>query len=162
MISVFPSPPSCALNRPLTVTGAFLGTPAFSSPEQLRGDELTVRSDIYSVGVTLYYALTGHHPFEARDVVRMLATVLERPAESPAKWRPGLPVELCRAVLRCLEKDPERRFHSYDDLRQSLLPYASAAPSCLISQRLGPPAPFHPEPHNSDLPSLHQWSFYAR
>ncbi len=113
----------------ITATGAFLGTPAFSSPEQLRGDELTVRSDIYSVGVTLYYLLTGHHPFEAPDLVRMLATVLERRAESPDLRRPGLPPGLCRIVLRCLEKDPEKRFRSYDDLRTALLPYAPAAPT---------------------------------
>ncbi len=113
----------------LTATGAFLGTPAFSSPEQLRGDELTVRSDIYSVGVTLYYLLTGHHPFEAPDLVRLLATVFERPAESPAKRRPGLPSGLCRAVLRCLQKDPDKRFRNYDELRNALLPYASAAPT---------------------------------
>lgn len=113
----------------LTSAGAFLGTPAFSSPEQLRGDELTVRSDIYAVGVTLYYLLTGHHPFEAPDLVRMLATVLERRADSPAKWRAGLPGLLCRIVLRCLEKDPERRFRNYAELRDALLPFGSAAPT---------------------------------
>ena len=47
----------------LTVTGAFLGTPAFCSPEQLRGDELNARSDLYSVGATLFYLLTGRTPF---------------------------------------------------------------------------------------------------
>ncbi|HSA01237.1 MAG TPA: protein kinase [Candidatus Paceibacterota bacterium] len=113
----------------ITATGTFLGTPAFSSPEQLRGDELTVRSDIYSVGVTLYYLLTGHHPFEASDMVRLLATVLERRAESPAKWQPGLSNGLCQVVLRCLEKDPKRRFRNYPELRNALLPYASAAPT---------------------------------
>src|SRR6185369_6962595 len=49
----------------LTVTGLIMGTPAFSSPEQLRGDQLTARADIYSVGVTLYYLLTGKTPFQA-------------------------------------------------------------------------------------------------
>jgi eukaryotic-like serine/threonine-protein kinase len=113
----------------LTATGTFMGTPVFSSPEQLRGDELTVRSDIYSVGVTLYYLLTAHYPFEAPDLVRLLATVLERRAESPDKRRPGLPSGLCRVVLRCLEKDPEKRFRTYDGLRKALLPYASVAPT---------------------------------
>lgn len=109
----------------LTATGAFLGTPAFSSPEQLRGDEVTVRSDIYAVGVTLYFLLTGRHPFEAPDMVRLLATVLERRAESPSQWRPELPDGLCRVVLRCLEKDPEKRFRNYDELRRALLPHAA-------------------------------------
>jgi eukaryotic-like serine/threonine-protein kinase len=113
----------------ITAAGGFLGTPAFASPEQLRGDELTVRSDIYSVGVTLHYLLTGRHPFDAPDMVRLLATVLERRAESPAQWRPELPADLCRVVLRCLEKDPEKRFRNYGELREALMPYASTAPT---------------------------------
>ena len=113
----------------ITATGAFLGTPAFASPEQVRGDELTVRSDIYSVGVTLYFLLTGRHPFDAPDMVRLLATVLEQRAESPARWRPELPAGLCRVVLRCLEKNPEKRFRNYAEMRDALLPYASTAPT---------------------------------
>jgi len=111
----------------LTMTGSFLGTPAYSSPEQLRGDEFTLQGDIYAVGVTLYYLLTGRTPFQGDDLVRMLATVLERPAESPAKWRPEIPKGLCRAVLRCLEKQPAKRFKNYAELRNALLPYSSAA-----------------------------------
>jgi len=113
----------------LTVTGTFLGTPAFSSPEQLKGDELDVRSDIYAVGITLYYLLTGKTPFKADNLVRFVATVLERPAESPATIRRELPKGLCAAVLRCLEKQPARRFRNYGELRTTLLPYASAAPT---------------------------------
>ena len=113
----------------LTTTGAFLGTPAFASPEQLKGDELDVRSDIYAVGVTLYYLLTGKTPFRAENLVRFIATALESPAESPAKLRPGIPKGLCRAVLRCLEKQPAQRFRNYAELRQALLPFASAAPT---------------------------------
>ena len=113
----------------LTMAGAFMGTPAFSSPEQLRGDEFTVQGDIYAVGVTLYYLLTGRTPFEGDDLVRLLATVLERPAESPAVVRADLPKGLCRAVLHCLEKQPAKRFKNYALLRESLLPYSSAATS---------------------------------
>ena len=113
----------------LTITGTFMGTPAFSSPEQLKGDELDVRSDIYAVGITLYYLLTGKTPFRAENLVRFVATVLERPAESPATLRPGIPKGLCQAVLRCLEKQPAQRFRDYAELRQALLPFASAAPT---------------------------------
>ncbi len=113
----------------LTMAGSFVGTPAFSSPEQLRGDEFTIQGDIYAVGVTLYYLLTGRTPFEGDDLVRMLTTVLERPPESPAKFRQGLPRGLCRTVLRCLEKQPGKRFKSYSDFRSALMPYSSAAPS---------------------------------
>ncbi len=113
----------------LTMAGSFVGTPAFSSPEQLRGDEFTIQGDIYAVGVTLYYLLTGRTPFEGDDLVRMLTTVLERPPESPAKFRQGIPRGLCRAVLRCLEKQPGKRFKTYSDFRNALMPYSSAAPS---------------------------------
>jgi eukaryotic-like serine/threonine-protein kinase len=113
----------------LTMTGSFLGTPAYSSPEQLRGDEFTLHGDIYAIGVTLYFLLTGRTPFQGDDLVRMLATVLERAPESPGKWRPELPKGLCRAILRCLEKQPAKRFKNYAALRNALLPYSSAATS---------------------------------
>ena len=113
----------------LTTTGTFMGTPAFASPEQLRGDELDVRSDVYAVGVTLYYLLTGKTPFRADNLVRFIATALERPAESPAAHRPELSKGLCRAVLRCLEKQPAHRFRNYGELRQALAPFASTAPT---------------------------------
>jgi len=113
----------------LTATGAFLGTPAFCSPEQLRGDELNVRSDMYSVGATLYYLLTGRTPFEAKNTVQLLATVLEQRAPSPAKFRPAIPRGLANAVLRCLEKQPGDRFKNYHELGQALASYSSAAPT---------------------------------
>jgi len=112
----------------LTAVGGFLGTPAFSSPEQLRGDALTVRSDIYALGVTLYYLLTGRQPFEAANLMQMLATVLENRPQSPAAWRSGLPDALCRVTLRCLEKNPDARSQDYEQLRAVLLPYTSTAP----------------------------------
>lgn len=111
----------------LTEPGSFLGTPAFSSPEQLRGDELDIRSDIYSVGVTLYYLLTGKTPFEADNLVKLLATVLEQPAISPSRVRSEVPNGLAKIVLRCLAKQPADRFANYDDLREALAPYDSNA-----------------------------------
>ena len=113
----------------LTMEGSFLGTPAYSPPEQVRGDEFTVQGDIYAVGVTLYYLLTGRTPFEGEDMVRILASVLERPAESPAKLRPELPHGLCGVVLRCLEKQPTKRFRSYAGLRNALVPFCAEAPA---------------------------------
>jgi hypothetical protein len=113
----------------LTGAGSLFGTPAFSSPEQLRGEELTVRSDIYSVGVTLYYLLTGRMPFEAPNMVQLLVTVLERRPQSPDRLRAGIPEALGRAVLRCLHKDSSARFESYAALRRAVLPYASASPT---------------------------------
>ncbi len=112
----------------LTIDGTFLGTPAFCSPEQLRGDELNVRSDMYSVGVTLFYLLTGRTPFEGKNMVQLLANVLEKTAPSPTQFRAEVPESLSRAVLRCLEKLPASRFGSYDELRRALMPFSSTAP----------------------------------
>ena len=112
----------------LTATGAFLGTPAFCSPEQLRGEELNARSDMYSVGATLFYLLTGRTPFEAPNMVQLLATVLEQRAPSPRKFRPEVPQGLAKVVLRCLEKQPGERFKNYADLARALAPYSSTAP----------------------------------
>jgi uncharacterized RDD family membrane protein YckC len=113
----------------LTAAGSFLGTPAFCSPEQLRGEELNARSDMYAVGATLYYLLTGHTPFEAKTVVALLATVFEQRAPSPRKLRPTIPQGLARAILRCLEKHPDERFKSYAELARALTPYGAAAPT---------------------------------
>lgn len=113
----------------LTIAGSILGTPEFASPEQLRGEELNVRSDIYSVGMTLYYLLTGKTPFHADNVVQLLATVLEKPAPSPRIFRPEIPESLARIVLRCLAKQTGDRFASYDELRRMLLPFNSTAPT---------------------------------
>ncbi|MHC1764329.1 MAG: protein kinase [Verrucomicrobiia bacterium] len=113
----------------VTSHGAVLGTPAFSSPEQLRGEELNVRSDIYSVGGTLFYLLTGRTPFEGRTAVQVIANVLEQTPPSPAQFRAAIPDGLARAVLRCLEKQPGERFASYEGLRQALVSYSSLEPA---------------------------------
>src|SRR5262245_13103788 len=62
----------------LTALGTIVGTPAFASPEQLRGDELDMRSDIYSVGATLYYLLCGRAPFEESNVIKLITTIVEQ------------------------------------------------------------------------------------
>jgi uncharacterized RDD family membrane protein YckC len=112
----------------LTMHGQFLGTPAFCSPEQLRGEELNVRSDMYSVGVTLFFLLTGRTPFEGKNMVQLLANVIEKPAPSPKQIRADVPQGLANAVLRCLQKQPGERFKSYDEFRQALAPFSSDAP----------------------------------
>src|SRR5579884_58486 len=113
----------------LTATGQFLGTPAFCSPEQLRGEELNTRSDMYSVGVTLYFLLTGRTPFDAQNMVQLLANVLEKQAPSPRRFQKTIPHGLAKAVLRCLEKQPANRFKNYNELQQALAPYSSTAPT---------------------------------
>jgi hypothetical protein len=111
----------------LTVSGSLLGTPAFASPEQIRGDELDVRSDIYSVGVTLYFLLTGRTPFESENMARLLAMVIEKSPDSPLKLRSEITPGLAKVVLRCLGKRPSDRFKDYGELGRALRPFGSVA-----------------------------------
>jgi eukaryotic-like serine/threonine-protein kinase len=109
----------------ITASGTMLGTPSYAPPEQLRGDELDARADIYSVGATLYALLTGLAPFRGENVVQVVAAVLNTPA--PAEpLHDGLPSGLADVVLRCLEKAPARRYADYAQLREALLPFSSA------------------------------------
>jgi eukaryotic-like serine/threonine-protein kinase len=105
----------------LTTAGMFLGTPAYASPEQIRGLTVDVRSDIYSVGATMYFLLTGRSPFEQANTMQMLAAVLTETPASPRKHVRDVPDALAAVVLRCLRKDPATRPASYAALRQALL-----------------------------------------
>jgi eukaryotic-like serine/threonine-protein kinase len=111
----------------VTQTGTFLGTPAYSAPEQLRGEPLDFRADMYALGGSLYYLLTGETPFPAKPFAPFVATVLEQPAPSPRRSCPGLPRGLAAIVTRCLAKQPSERFPSYQELRQALQAYQSDA-----------------------------------
>lgn len=111
----------------VTASGSVLGTPSLASPEQLRGEELDVRSDIYSVGATLYHLLTGKLPFHAEELVKLIATVLDSAPVSPAVHRPELPAALCKIILRCLSKDRKARFADYAALAAALQPFSSTA-----------------------------------
>jgi len=113
--------------RDVTASGSFVGTPAFSSPEQLRGEDLDVRSDIYSLGVTLYYLLTGNVPFNETNLMKLVSRILEKTAESPRSLYKNIPKGLAGIVMRCLEKKPSARFSNYSDLKKALRPFSSAA-----------------------------------
>ncbi len=111
----------------LSLTGAFLGTPQYASPEQAGGEPLDFRSDLYSAGAVLYELLTGRAPFMGDNPSQVLARVLTQPP--PPLTRAGAPVPrgLERVVLRLLAKPKEKRFASYQALRDALLPYSSRA-----------------------------------
>jgi len=102
----------------------FEGTPQFAAPEQLRGEPLDLRADIYAVGATLYYLLTGQPPFEARDLRELVDRVTNEPPKSPRVLRKEIPQGLAAVVLRCLAKDPAQRPSSYTALAESLRPFS--------------------------------------
>jgi len=112
----------------LTAHGAIMGTPAYASPEQLRGDPLDVRADLYSVGATLYTLLTNRPPFEGDNVVQVVASAVNQAPRPPRELRGDLPPGLERVVLRCLAKAAEDRFADYSSLRDALLPFSSRVP----------------------------------
>lgn len=106
-----------------------MGTPAFAAPEQLRGAALDVRSDLYATGATLYYLLTGRAPIEETDLVRLVARIGQEAPPSPRVLKPSVPAGLALIVLRCLAKDPAKRFETYADLSTALAALSSLAPA---------------------------------
>jgi uncharacterized RDD family membrane protein YckC/tRNA A-37 threonylcarbamoyl transferase component Bud32 len=112
----------------VTATGVIMGTPAYASPEQLRGDDLDVRTDIYSVGATLFTLLTGRAPFEGNNAVQVVANVVNQKPKPLTELREGMPPGLERVVARCLAKEPDGRYADYTALRNALLPFSSKEP----------------------------------
>ncbi|MFN8011077.1 MAG: serine/threonine-protein kinase [Holophagaceae bacterium] len=120
-----------ALEAPgVTQTGLIVGTPAYMAPEQARGEAGAVdrRSDVYALGATLYEVLTGRLPFDARTSVDVLVAIL---TEEPRPLRalvPSLPQDLEAITLKCLEKEPARRYDSAQALAEDLQRFLDGEP----------------------------------
>jgi len=112
----------------VTATGVIMGTPAFAAPEQLRGDSLDVRADIYSVGATLFTLLTGQAPFEGENAVQVVSNAVSKKPRPVSEIREEVPSGLERVVTRCLAKEPDGRYADYPALRNALLPFSSKEP----------------------------------
>jgi serine/threonine-protein kinase len=104
----------------LTSTGMVLGTPHYMSAEQAKGLPADQRSDIYALGVILYEMLVGKVPFDDKSIPSILVKHLTESPKPPSSLRGDIPREVETLVLRCLEKDPQRRFQSADDLGKAL------------------------------------------
>ena len=104
----------------LTQPGAFLGTPQYCAPEQIRNDPLNDRCDVYSVVATLYFTLTGQAPFHGSDALSTMARVVSDPAPPLRKLRPDLPRGLEKMIAKGLERDPSRRWQSMQELKNAL------------------------------------------
>lgn len=105
----------------LTQEGKVTGSPLYMSPEQASGDAVDGRSDIYALGCVAYYLLTGRPPFLETKPVKLILAHIQTVPQSPRTLREDIPEEIERIVMKCLEKRPEDRFQSIDDLRSALV-----------------------------------------
>jgi len=99
------------------------GTPQFVAPEVIRGDDAGIQSDLYSLGATLWYLLTGKPPFVAETVGEVLEKHLNEPLPDLSKLRPELPNGLVRGIAKALEKDPANRFQTAEQFARVLRVY---------------------------------------
>lgn len=106
--------------RRLTKTGTQVGTVAYMSPEQVRDQPVDVRSDIYSLGVTLYELLTAHLPFESDSDFQVMSDHVNTPPPPPSRHYPYIPEGIQQCVLKALEKDPDRRYQSVEEFGAAL------------------------------------------
>ncbi|MEM7205548.1 MAG: protein kinase [Planctomycetota bacterium] len=105
----------------LTRTGDVLGTPTYMAPEQVRGDRgIDHRVDVYALGATLFECLTLRCPFESATLDGLYHEILSRPHADPRRLNPTLPVDLKVVLDTALEKDPDRRYQSAQDLAEDL------------------------------------------
>jgi serine/threonine-protein kinase len=111
----------------LTSAGTVMGTPDYMSPEQAQGRPADFRSDIYSIGVVLFEALTGRLPFGGQTMTQIIIAHIQQPPPRPRSINPRLPQGLEVAVLRCLQKDPERRWQSVSELAEALSAVSTGA-----------------------------------
>ncbi len=103
------------------VSGAAVGSPLFMSPEQATGQPMDHRSDIYSLGVTAFYLLTGRPPFTNKEPMKVLRAHVRETPPTFESLGVDVPADLEQVIRRCMEKAPEGRYHDVESLRQALL-----------------------------------------
>ncbi|MGA7917856.1 MAG: serine/threonine-protein kinase, partial [Candidatus Acidiferrales bacterium] len=119
----------------LTMTGTTLGSVAYMSPEQVRCEPLDGRSDLYSVGVSLYETITGQRPYVSDNNFEIMQAHLQIPPTPPIDLKPDIPLTLSELILMAMAKDPAQRFQTAEALRAAL---SSVAPE------FGPPTQIPP------------------
>jgi eukaryotic-like serine/threonine-protein kinase len=97
-----------------------VGSPAYMSPEQIDGEEVTHKTDIYSLGVVMYQLFCGHLPFTAKNQPELIRKIKEEEPTPLAVMRPDIPEFLCKIVERCLEKSPTNRYSTWGEVAQDI------------------------------------------
>ncbi|MGH9714348.1 MAG: serine/threonine protein kinase [Candidatus Acidiferrales bacterium] len=104
----------------LTITGMTLGSLAYMSPEQVKCEAIDPRSDLYSVGVSLYEMVTGQRPFKADSNFAIMQAHIKEVPRMPVEVKPDLPVAVSKIIVMAMEKDPAQRFQSANAFRNAL------------------------------------------
>ncbi len=126
-ISKVTSPGSSGNDYGMTKTQAIMGSPLYMSPEQMTSSrDVDGRSDIWAIGTILFELLAGRPPFLGDTMPQLCGMILQEPPPFPRQFRPDLPQGLEAAILRCLEKDRQRRFANVGELAAALAPFGSA------------------------------------
>ncbi len=112
----------------ISISGSIVGTPSYMAPEQARADRVDEGADVYSLGATLYQALTGRPPFRGRNVYDTLRLLQEEEATAPRSLNPKVDADLETIVLKCLEKERDRRYATAHDLAADLDRYLEGDP----------------------------------
>ncbi len=102
-------------------TGALLGTLLYISPEQIKGRQVDQRSDIYTLGITMFEAVTGRLPFERKTNYALMHAHVQESPPAPSKYQTEIPAELEKVILKAMAKEPERRFQTIQNFRKALL-----------------------------------------
>ena len=123
----------------LTRTGAIVGTPTYMSPEQATGQESRIgpASDVYSIGSVLYHALTGRPPLVANSPIELAMKIVEQEPPAPRLLEPRLDRDLEMIVVRCLQKPPDLRYKSADELADDLEAFLRDEPISATSGQVG-------------------------
>jgi len=127
----------------LTESHAVVGTLSYMAPEQLRGEKVDARTDIYALGVVLYEMATGRRPFDASLPIALAGDIQHKAPPPPGRIKPDLPLKLEDIILKCLDKDPANRYQAAKEMEVDL-------------RRLGMPPPTQgvPPPERAKAPWL--------
>lgn len=111
----------------MTATGTVVGTPDYMSPEQARGVALDFRSDIYSMGVVLFEIFTGTLPFEGDTPIAVVLKHVQEKPPAPQLKNPKIDPKIAAIIMRCMQKNPDDRFQTVNELYESLAGVTAAA-----------------------------------